>query len=180
MKRSLICCAAFTALLMAGYEADADTTNFAGTWVLDKSKSENLLRQFENGDSYTMIVTQDEHQLTVETKLEGGERPEGTGGMRGGRRVRGGAFGYPKTTYKLDGKETSVETQRGKSTLKASWKGSALELSSTRNLSFQGNEVTISTTERWELAEGGKSLKVDRTINTQRGTQQSTLIFNRK
>jgi hypothetical protein len=88
-------------------------------------------------------------------------------------------------TYKLDGSETKMESAGGRggaATLKASWKdnGKALELTNTRTFNAQGNEMTRTSREHWELAEGGKVLKVKRTTESPRGTQEATLVFTRQ
>ncbi len=78
--------------------------NFTGVWVLDKGKTHDLPSGLE---SYTMVVTQNEQRLVVETKLEGdlqsregGPRegpPEGGGPPPGGPGDEGpgGAEGGP-------------------------------------------------------------------------------------
>jgi hypothetical protein len=70
----------------------------------------------------------------------------------------------------------------GKATLTAKWKddGKVLELTSKRNMNIQGNEVTITTTEHWELADGGKTLKIHRKSENPRGTQESKLTFTKQ
>ena len=192
----------------------AASTNFSGTWVLDKTRSQGLSPQIANVESYTMIVTQDEQQLTVETKVTGGgrpgggtpgagrrpegangeQRPEGAGGQGGGRRSegggrggRGGGFGMgmPTATYKLDGTENKIESTGGRggaATLKAQWKdgGKSLELSNSRTFNVQGNEMTRTTKDRWELTDGGKTLRVKRSTDSPQGSQESTLYFTRQ
>ena len=88
-------------------------------------------------------------------------------------------------TYKLDGTETKTESavaRGGGATLKAQWKdgGKVLELTNARNFNLQGSEMTRTTRDRWELADGGKTLKVKRTIDGRQGTQESTLVFNKQ
>ncbi len=212
MKRSLIAFSLATVLLAGAWAVSAASANFAGTWVLDKARSQGLPPQWENIESYTMVVTQDDKQLTVENRFAGDFRPggeqagigsqgrtprEGAGeGQGGGRRAGGGqggglggrggfGMGMPTATYKLDGAETQIESAGGRggaSKLKAQWKdgGKALELTNIRSLNFQGNETTRTTKERWELAEGGKVLKVKRTVDGRQGTQESTLVFNKQ
>ncbi|MEO0248475.1 MAG: hypothetical protein ABIN58_02805 [candidate division WOR-3 bacterium] len=71
----------------------------------------------------------------------------------------------------------------GTVTLKAKWKndGQVLELTTTRSLTTpQGDDVTLTTKERWSLAEDGKVLKVRRTAETPMGAQESELIFNKQ
>jgi len=77
MKKSLIGCALSLVLMVAAAIASSTPSNFSGTWVLDKSKSDGLPRQLQNVESYTMIVTQDDKQLTVENKVVGGTRAGG-------------------------------------------------------------------------------------------------------
>ena len=215
MKRFLISCAMGLVFLTCAWVTSAASANFSGSWVLDKSKSQGLSPQIENSESYTMTVTQDDQQLTVENKIVGGRRPDGgepgAGGQGGGRRPdgiggqgggrrpdgiggqgggqgrgRGGmGMGMGAATYKLDGSETKIESAGGRggaATLKAQWKddGKSLELTATRSFNFQGNETTRTTKERWELTDGGKTLKVKRSVDGPQGSQDSTLVFSRQ
>lgn len=210
MKRVVLSCFAIGTLAASAWVVSAASTNFSGTWVLDKSKSEGLPRQLDNVESYALSVTQSDQELTVETKVTGGrrpdapraegqsgERPGGGFGQRGGRRPdgdrpggggRGGRGGFGMgmgaATYKLDGSETKSEGPggRGAATFKAAWmdSGKSLELTTTRSFNFQGNEGTRTIKERWALDEGGKVLKIKRTADTPQGAQESTLVFNRQ
>ena len=181
MKKFLTGCT-LTLVLLAGVCAASGTSaDFSGTWVLDKNKSEGLPPQWQNIESYTMVVTQDDKQLTVENKIAGGARVGGeqngasgdngvrgdSGRMGGGRRQggfgggqggRGGGMGMGTATYKLDGTETKIESAGGRgggATLQAQWKdsGKVLELTNARSFNLQGNEMTRTTRDRWELAE---------------------------
>src|SRR5207249_1345307 len=49
-----------------------------------------------------------------------------------------------------------------------------------RTFNFQGNDVTSTSTEIWELSGDGKTLTIQRTSESPRGTQKSTLIFNKQ
>lgn len=208
MKKLVIGCTLALVLLAGVCVASSTSANFSGTWVLDKSKSDGLPPQWQNIESLTMVVTQDDKLLTVESKVVAGTRAPGEqtgdtgqgagrragGGMGNGRRQggfggqggRGGfGLGMPSASYKLDGTETKIESaggRGGEATLKARWKsdGKVLELTNTRNVNFQGNEITRTTTERWELTDGGKSLKVKRTTEGRQGSQESTLVFNKQ
>jgi len=152
--------------------------NFAGTWELDKSKSQLSQRQADSIKSATWTVTQDDKQLTSEQKIE---RVEGGGGGGGGR-GRGFGMGGGQVTVKLDGSETTTESDRGKSVSKAKWlnEGKTLEITSVRSGEFQGNAFTATTTEHWELADGGKTLKVHVKTESQRGAQESTYVLSKK
>ncbi|MFL6214517.1 MAG: hypothetical protein ACJ74J_11570 [Blastocatellia bacterium] len=164
MKRLLIVSSVICLLALAA-QAGAPA-NFGGIWSLDKSKSEGLQGRMAQAD-ITMTVTQDAKQLTVETSYSGSDQPP------------------QKLAYHLDGSETTAEMMgRGgpsKATLKAKWASdSVLELHSVRNANFQGNDVTITTTEHWELADGGKTLTVHRTMETPQGSRDMKLVFMKK
>jgi hypothetical protein len=222
MKKFLIGCTLVLVLLAGVCAASGTSANFSGTWALDKSKSDGLPTQWQNIESYTMVVTQDDKQLTVENKIAGGigrrgerngsggqsgasgeggqgagqnggqnsgmngtRREGGFGGQGGGRGGRSGGMGMGTATYKLDGTETKIESAGGRgggAALKAQWKesGKVLELTNTRSFNLQGSEMTRTTRDRWELGDGGKTLKVKRTIDGPQGTQESTLVFNRQ
>jgi len=167
MKRLLVFCILVCALAVEVWAAGAPPANFSGTWVLDKTKSEGVSGAMAGAD-VTMVVTQDGKQLTTETTITGGQRE----------------IPPQKATYNLDGSETTAEmTGRmpGKATMKAKWMGdTVLELSSVQNVNVQGNDVTITRQDHWELAEGGKVLKVHRKSESPRGAQESKLVFNKK
>jgi hypothetical protein len=168
MKKTFLpfLCAFFMLFLVVS--ADAQTKpNFAGTWVLDKTKSE-LPQMMQNFGGLTWEITQDDKQITRDQKFEGG------GGM---------AANVP-LTIKLDGSETVTDAPRisGKRTVKASWQGDGkiLELSSVTTGTIQGNEIKSTTTEHWELDEGGKVLKVQQKVESTRGNFETKLVFNKK
>ena len=166
MKRISAAVALFCVLVVGSVSAAG--TDFSGTWVLDKAKSEGLQGRMASVDQ-TWAVTQDAKTFTVDKSFTGGEQP----------------IPSQKTTYNLDGSETSMEmTGRlpGKAALKAKWQGDGkiLELNSVLKANVQGNDVTITTTEHWELADGGKTLKVHRVSENPRGTQESKLTFTKK
>jgi hypothetical protein len=74
--------------------AQSKTTDFSGEWALDKSRTSDLPSTLE---SYTMNVTQDAEQLTIETDWQGDlgmrGRRGGFGGKGGRRRGEGGLPG---------------------------------------------------------------------------------------
>jgi hypothetical protein len=162
----------------------AAPANFAGTWALDKSKSEGLPPNAAAVESLTLTVTQDAQQFTVDSKTTMGSQPDAAAG---GGQGRGRGMGlYPQNaSYKLDGTETTADNPGGRggtTTFKATWKdgGKNLELKRVLKANFQGNDVTITTTEDWTLSADGKTLTVKRTSESPRGTQNSTLVFNKQ
>lgn len=166
MKRISAALALFCVLVVGSVSAAG--TDFSGTWVLDKAKSEGLQGPMAGVDQ-TWVVTQDAKTLTAETQLSGGQQD----------------MPAQKRTYNLDGSETTAEvTGRlpGKATLKAKWMGDGkiLELNSVQSANVQGNDIKITRIEHWELADGGKTLKVHRTTESPRGTQESKLTLTKK
>jgi len=167
MRRTTLALGIVAALMFSLAANAAAPANFAGTWVLDKSKTPNLPRQWENATSVTMEIKQDQKQITIETKAEGSQFPS------------------QPFTYNLDGSESIVEIQGrrpGKATLKASWSkdSNMLELSRKQSGEVNGNAFTIANTDKLTLAEEGKVLKIARTSESPRGTQESALVFNKK
>jgi hypothetical protein len=176
MSRSIskVTLALFIMLMLAGAAAAQEKgANFAGTWTLDKSKS-SLPEMMQNIESITMTITQDAGQITREMKMEGG-----AGGPGGGRGMGMMGGGRP-ATYKLDGSETVTENPRGKSASKVKWAdgGKALEISTVMTVDFQGETRTLSTSERWELIDGG-ALKVVQKRETPRGPMEMTMVFKK-
>jgi hypothetical protein len=168
MKKSLVFLSLCCVLMVGFWSVSAAPASFAGTWSLDKAKSEGLQGRMANIDQ-TWVVTQDAKTFTVEASFSGGDQP----------------MPSQKRTYNLDGSETTMDVtgrMPGKATMKAKWQGdgSILELSQVTKANFQGNDVTITTTEHWELADAGKTLKVHRTSESPRGTQETKLTFAKK
>ena len=178
MKRALTICGLFCALMIGVAAVSAQKgANFAGTWELDKAKSTLAGPVAESIKSATWIVTQDDKQLAREQKIE---RIEGDGGPGGGR-GRGLGLGGP-LTVKLDGSETTTESERGKTVSKAKWlnEGKTLEIIASSTFSGQNGEFTVTTTEHWELADEGKTLKIHRKTENMRGPGESTWVLTKK
>jgi hypothetical protein len=193
MRKLLCALTVMSALVIAVAVSAAAPGNFAGTWTLDKSKSQGLSPRMQNAESVAWVITQTEKEITIEEKVTGGNPPAGGapggggpggGGQGGGQgRGMGGGFGGPRT-FALDGSETSGEMGGGrpakfvrKATVSAD--GKTLDLSS--KVTFQGpdGEVVSTTTEKLVLAADGKGLTVTRHSESPRGTQDSTLVFNK-
>ena len=183
MKRAVVSITALGALIFGLWTVSAAATNFAGTWELDKTKSKLSEQMAASIQSQTLTVTQDATTLTVDTKTTRAEGAGGPGGGPGGPGGggRGGGMGGPRS-FKLDGSETSRDVGQGqmagKQTTKAKWLdgGKSLELNEVRSF----GDRTNTTTEHWELAEGGKVLKIHRKTESQRGTQESELVYVKK
>src|SRR5215213_1767382 len=187
--RKLLYAFGLTSALVFALAAHAAAPNFAGTWTLDKSKSQGLNQRMQNVDSVTWNVTQTEKEITIDEKMTGGGGPGGAGpggpppgGGQGGGPGRGMGMGGGPRTFNLDGSETTGEMGRGKFVRKAtlSSDGKTLELAS--KVTFQGpdgNEITTTSTDKLTLSADGKSLTVVRHAESPRGAQDSTLVFNK-
>ena len=195
--RKLLFAFGLTSALVFALAAHAAAPNFAGTWTLDKSKSQGLNPRWQNAESVTWNVTQTDKEITIEEKVTGGAPGGGPGGPPaggapaggppgggpgggGGRGMGGGMMG-PRT-FNLDGSETTGDMGRGKFARKAtlSSDGKTLELVSKTTFQTQdGNEVTATSNDKLTLSADGKTLTVVRHSESPRGPQDSTLVFNK-
>jgi len=196
--RKLLYAFGLTSALVFALAAQAAAPNFAGTWTLDKSKSQGLSNRIQNAESVSWIITQTEKDITIEEKVTGGGgggqggpggppagappaggAPQGDrpGGGRGG--MMGGGGG-PRT-YNLDGTETTGEAGRGKFARKATMSSDGKTLELVSKLTFQGpeGEVTTTSTDKLTLSTDGKMLTVVRHSEGPRGAQDSTFVFNK-
>jgi len=195
--RKLIYAFGLTSALVFALAAQAAAPNFAGTWTLDKSKSQGLSQRVQNAESVSWVITQTEKEITIEEKIAGGGgpgggppsgappaggAPQGGGGQGGGQGGgRGMGMGGPRT-FNLDGTETTGDTGRGKFARKAtlSSDGKTLELvSKVTGQGPDGNEVSFTTTDKLTLSADGKALTVVRHSESPRGPQDSTWVFSK-
>ena len=180
MKRIVLVAGIIAAFGLAVVVANAGSApNFAGTWTLDKSKSQGLDPRMANAESVSCVITQDEKSLSIEWKIAGGQPPAGGGPGGGGGGGRGPSG---PQSYTLDGKESTAEAMGGTNTTKATWSGDGktLELSSVRTGSFNGNDFKFTSVDKLSLSEDGKTLTINRHRESQRGTTDSTLVFNKQ
>ena len=187
--RKLLYAFGLTSALVFALAAHAAAPNFAGTWTLDKSKSQGLNPRLQNAESVSWVITQTDKEITVEEKITGGGGPgggaPGAGGPPGGGQGggRGGMMGpQGPRTFNLDGTETTGEMGRGKFARKATLSSDGKTLELVSKLTFQnqeGNEVTTTSSEKLTLSDDGKVLTVVRHSESPRGAQDSTLVFNK-
>lgn len=190
MRKLLCALSLMSALVFALAVHAAAPANFAGTWTLDKSKSQGLNPRQQNAESVSWVITQTEKEITIEEKITGGNPPAGgppgggapgAGGQGGGRGGMGGGLFGPRT-FNLDGSETTGETARGKYVRKAtvSGDGKTIELVTKSTFAGQdGNEIQTTSNDKLQLSADGKMLTVNRRSETPRGTQEATLVFNK-
>jgi hypothetical protein len=182
MRKLLCALSLMSALVFALAVHAAAPANFAGTWTLDKSKSQGLNQRMQNAESVSWVITQTAKDITIEEKITGGNPPAGGGPGGGGGGGRGmGGFGGPRT-FNLDGSETTGDMGgRGKVTRKVTVSGDGKTLDLSSKSTFQGpdGEVSATTTEKLQLSADGKMLTVTRHSEGPRGPQDSTLVFNK-
>lgn len=179
MRRLFLIAGLMTAFGLAVLAASAAApANFAGTWSLDKTKSQGLSQGMMNAESVIWTITQDDKQISIDSKVTGGQPPAGGPGSGGGR---GGGMGGPRT-YTLDGKEVTAEAPGGSNTTKSTWSsdGKTLELSSVRAGSRDGTDFKFTNTDKMSLSGDGKVLTVARHSEGPRGNNDSTLVFNKQ
>ena len=183
--RKLLYAFGLTSALVFALAAHAAAPNFAGTWTLDKSKSQGLSQRVQNAESVSWVITQTDKEITIEEKIAGGGGPPGGGAPGAGGGGQGGGrgmgMGGPRT-FNLDGTETTGDTGRGKFARKAtlSSDGKTLELvSKVTGQSPDGNEFSFTSSDKLTLSADGKVLTVVRHSESPRGAQDSTLVFNK-
>lgn len=173
MKRLFLIAGLATAFLLLVVAASAQKANFAGTWSLDKAKSQGLSPRMQGADKVTLTITQDDKTISLDTKIEGGQPAGGGGGGNGGGGGgggRGGGMGGPQS-FNLDGKEATSDVQMQQGTMqrttKATMSGGTLELMSKTVFGDRNN----TTTQKLSLSDGGKTLTV---MTHREGGQQQT------
>src|SRR5437763_35340 len=189
MKRIFLIAGLATAFLLVVVAASAQKASFAGTWSLDKTKSQGLSTRIQGADKVTWTIAQDDKTISIDQKVEGGQPPAGGGGAGGGGGTgggggMGGGGGRPPggpQSYNLDGKEVTTAGQNGGSTsMKSSWAGNTLELTTVRSGSFNGQDFKATSSDKLSLSGDGKTLTVSRHNESPRGTTDSTWVFNKQ
>ena len=179
--RKLLYAFGLTSALVFAMAAHAAAPNFAGSWTLDKSKSQGLNPRQQNAESVSLNITQTDKEITLEEKITGGAPPgggPGGAGPGGGGGGRGMGMGGPRS-FNLDGSETTGDTGRGKFVRKATMSGETLELTSKSTFQGPDGEVTMTSSEKLTLSADGKVLTVVRHVESPRGAQDSTLVFTK-
>ena len=187
MKRIFLIAGLATAFLLVVVAASAQKASFAGTWTLDKTKSQGLSQRMQGADKVTWTVTQTDKTIQIDPKVEGGQPPAGGGGAGGGGGTGGGAGRGPSgppppAVFNLDGSETNTEMGQGKISLKATWTGGTLELA--RKSTFPGQDGgpdRVSTTSQ-KLSLSGDSKTLTAVVHSEGGRggpTDSTLVFNK-
>jgi hypothetical protein len=144
----------------------AAKANFAGTWVMDKSRSEGV----PPGVEQTMTLTQSEDKLVLENKIttENGDILVNDSYIINGKEV--------EFTQKLNDQEF-----KGKRTSKWLADGSGFE--SSEEITREGGDglkITQQVTRKWVMAAEGKTFTVEMTVKGPNGTQHTKRTFVKK
>jgi hypothetical protein len=173
---SVVCLFAFSAFAQTN-------PNFAGEWVLDKSKLDE--RRAAAIESQTMTVEQNDKEIKATTATKRIAPPAGAAGGQGGGGGRAMGGGDMTMTYSLDGKEVTFEreTPNGKIPTKttAKFDGGKLHISSSTTFTGQdGQERSNSSKTTWELSADGKTLTVRSTRSTPNGDVTIESFYTKK
>lgn len=175
MKKLLVLA---TFLCVMAIPAFAQGTNFSGKWVLDLSKSKPDERSRITEQTITVTQTGTDFKRETVSKRT---PPPGGGQGAGGRGGFGGGDGTE--SLKLDGKEITVQVDSpmGPSPMmkKAEIKDGKLHISSSRTMSTQMGEFTITTREEWSLSADGNTLTVKNSVESARGTMTSEMVYTK-
>jgi hypothetical protein len=144
-------------MLSAGALFAQSKPNFSGEWTLVPAKSD--FGMMPAPTSAVQKITHNEPQLKVVNTQTG---DQGTMTM--------------ESSYTTDGKECVNTGRMGDVKSKLKWDGNALIIDS--SLDFQGNPVTI--TNRWTLADDGKSLTVNMHFATPMGEGDAKMVYEKK
>jgi hypothetical protein len=186
MKKLIIAAGLITALALAAFGTTGGLpVSFAGTWTLDKARSQGLDQRMQNAESVTCVITQDDNTISVEWKIAGGQPPAGGAPGGGGGGMGGGRGPAGPRTYNLDGKEVTSEAggqMGGSNTLKATWSDATktLELSTVRTGNRDGQEFKITSFDKLSLSADGKVLTVNRHSETPMGARDATFVLNKQ
>src|SRR5262245_30867490 len=150
MKRLFLIAGMMAAFLLVVLTASAQKgANFAGTWSLDKAKSQGLSQRMQGADKVTWTITQDDKTVSIDSKVEGGQAPQG-GAPGGGGGGGGRPGGMGPQSYNLDGKEATSDVNfgqaTGKLTTKATVAATTLELMRKTSFTGQDGSERVSTT----------------------------------
>ena len=131
--------------------------NFAGKWVLNKDQSTMRTRDGEKPD-VTMTIEQTGDTLKVKQESSS-------------------EFMNREYSYKLDGSTQEVAGRGGRtSKVTPKMEGDVLTVTTVR----EGQQGTMTSTERWELSADGKTLTVSGKNQSPRGEFESKMVYQKQ
>jgi hypothetical protein len=172
--RTLLIAAGFVCMFITGaWAAKSAQVSFTGTWLLDHEKSDVKLHHPAPARMpiITLVVAQDDKQITVERRLDPGA---------------GKIMGPESFTYRLDGVETTADAKYppgSKATLSARWLSDRKTLELTKALrrtGSEGRQGIITQIDQWSLSDDGRALTIIGHEENMAGKVERKLVFNRK
>lgn len=143
--------------LLCGSAFAAGKPDFSGTWKMNIEKSE--FGPIPKPNKFESKIQHKDPELKINT-VQAGEHGEMT----------------TDVLFMTDGNETTNKIGAGEMKSKAKWDGKILIIDS--KMDFQGTEVSIS--EKWDIAEDGKSMTIDRILNTPQGDLPMKVIMEKQ
>lgn len=150
--------------------------NFAGAWELDAGKSK--FPDTMQVESMSMIVAQTDKEL----KITSAARITGNASARRGAKTSvNETIVYTLETGKTSESQIGSGIMTGKETRQARFTSDGkLSLTIARVFDNEMGKVTTKVNETWELADGGKTLKVVRYDESPKGATNSEMYFSKK
>ncbi|MEE2613470.1 MAG: hypothetical protein VX975_06575 [Acidobacteriota bacterium] len=165
MKRVLTLAALAVLLGAPAATVSAQGTDFSGTWNLDRDSSELPQGRGAGGRggrgrlmAETLLISQTAASVTVEQQSDDQSR---------------------SIEYALDGSETTVQQGNGTLTVSASWDGTTLVTEGTQSIETGRGNFTLDLTERRTLSSDGRTLTIETTRGTPRGSQTFRLVYQK-
>ena len=155
MTRRILAIAILSAATLLG----AAEPDLSGTWLLNLSKSDFGMMQAQAPTKLERTVVHEGGSLKFTTRQSGSRGEVVT-----------------RMSYTTDGKASVNKTARGEITGSAKWDGAVLVIASKREI----NGATITQTERWTLAQGGKTLTIINKVEMPAGETEARLVFEKQ
>ncbi|RPI24118.1 MAG: hypothetical protein EHM61_18010 [Acidobacteria bacterium] len=131
--------------------------DFSGKWVLNKDQSEMRTRDGEKPD---ITMTIEQAADTLKAKQESSVE-----------------FMNREYTYKLNGETQEVAGRGGRmSKVTPKWEGDVLVVTTVR----EGQQGTMTSTERWQLSADGKTLTIAGKNQSSRGEFESKMVYQKQ
>jgi hypothetical protein len=140
--------------------------DFKGEWTFNEQKSKLAEGRFRM-NAKKIKVTQDADGISID---------------RTNAAPQGGEDVTTNEKVTFDGKtaeSTVFGGSKKKSTAAWSADGNQLTINSTIVFERDGNSFEIKVAEVWKLADGGKTLSIDYTTTSQRGTSNNTFVYDK-
>jgi len=131
--------------------------NFSGNWKLNTAKSD--FGAMPAPDSRTYIITHEDPDLK-DSYTQSGQMGELTAEMK----------------YSTDGKETTNSVRGNQIKTTAKWDGDELAIAG--KTQFNGADVTLS--DRWSLSADGKTLTIQRHVNSPLGETNQKIVLEKQ